>query len=746
MSARIHPNAINLIAGHFGTHEAGLPEWVKNAREAYIRAGVSHRHERVIIINLLGSGRKGGSTGIECIDFVGISAEDIEANFLEWANPDAATQNAADASAFEGGQGNGGKAYGRQLFGEFRFMSVKDRQLSVVGFTDAEKFNLDFLNGSKGIWAEDRKAISGGVRAHANKILAEAGRPAGSNITIVRGTDPLRSEQLSVGKVEAMLQRSPQAREALRSCEVHIYVKGRPTRIVELQRPPAHPDFPESIKVPIPEVLEWEESRVPTVRPGFPAGELTINVAASRLRAGQWHGQSTFIVRARGVKSIGEIPTEELDLPNPQLRDHVYGEVLLPLLTDPKDSYEIQSRQRLKIGPLSSALKQFVSGKVAEILAEFDQKVTDKTKVKKKRKLESLHEQFAKWIETKLAGFDGLADEGEGEGTGKRSKERKEPKEHKDVASLRINRRELLVCMGTTYRLRAVGEDADGKPVPAGHVEWSSSDPKVCAVDANTGDLKPVSAGSCSVSCASPSTGLVALPVKIEVERAASIRLLNDEPVKVSPNRRTRVQAEVVLVGGRVVKDPVLNWEAQDSNIAQVTQDGVVVGQAPGETIVRASATDVESDPLQIEVRKGTHGEPDRQSSARPRILLSGVHKDPTTDMDVILEVSDPPVFQRPGLHDSRTNTWWINLQSPLAKAMYTHGPESIQWRNYHFQRFIDVYVRLEIYREYQDRQDLAADTIVYQYDDLMARIYRDAADEILGLVSDDKYEIEGEA
>ena len=33
---KINPNAIDLLARHFNSHKKGLPEWLKNAREAYL--------------------------------------------------------------------------------------------------------------------------------------------------------------------------------------------------------------------------------------------------------------------------------------------------------------------------------------------------------------------------------------------------------------------------------------------------------------------------------------------------------------------------------------------------------------------------------------------------------------------------------------------------------------------------------------------------------------------------------------
>lgn len=46
---RINPNAIDLLARVFNTHKKGLPEWLKNAREAYLRDRVPPEERHVIV-------------------------------------------------------------------------------------------------------------------------------------------------------------------------------------------------------------------------------------------------------------------------------------------------------------------------------------------------------------------------------------------------------------------------------------------------------------------------------------------------------------------------------------------------------------------------------------------------------------------------------------------------------------------------------------------------------------------------
>ena len=110
-------NAARLLSAEIRSHENGLPEWAKNASDAYMREGVPD-DQRVIVLlfhqkaaNLIGF--------IACLDFVGMIRERIENNFRRWADPDAYLgDRRQDFTGGQGGHGNGGKSYMIQMFEE----------------------------------------------------------------------------------------------------------------------------------------------------------------------------------------------------------------------------------------------------------------------------------------------------------------------------------------------------------------------------------------------------------------------------------------------------------------------------------------------------------------------------------------------------------------------------------------------------------------------------------------------------
>jgi hypothetical protein len=117
--------AISLLCKPFQSHENGLPEWAKNAADAYGRENTPP--ERRVIVLIFCDREKLGPPSIACLDFVGTSSASIEEYFRHWASPEAADQGTGYHA--QGGHGNGGKCYMTQLFTDHAvFHTVRGRK------------------------------------------------------------------------------------------------------------------------------------------------------------------------------------------------------------------------------------------------------------------------------------------------------------------------------------------------------------------------------------------------------------------------------------------------------------------------------------------------------------------------------------------------------------------------------------------------------------------------------------------
>ena len=108
--------AIRHMCSAFLSHENGLPELVKNSAAAYLREG--RGGEDCVIVVTLANAKPGRPATIGCLDFVGMTSEQIEKNFRFWADPNAADRSGKLRGSMGelGGHGNGGKCYLTQMF------------------------------------------------------------------------------------------------------------------------------------------------------------------------------------------------------------------------------------------------------------------------------------------------------------------------------------------------------------------------------------------------------------------------------------------------------------------------------------------------------------------------------------------------------------------------------------------------------------------------------------------------------
>jgi len=138
---KIHEvGAIRLICKGFQSHESGLPEWLKNAADEYIRLGTPESQRVVVVI--FDSGRKNYQPSISCLDLCGMTSSVIENNFRIWADPEAAKQG-QDSNKIQGGHGNGGKCYmTHSLIVMRRFAPSRKGKGTIMVFLE-EVFTLD---------------------------------------------------------------------------------------------------------------------------------------------------------------------------------------------------------------------------------------------------------------------------------------------------------------------------------------------------------------------------------------------------------------------------------------------------------------------------------------------------------------------------------------------------------------------------------------------------------------------------
>ncbi len=94
----------------------------------------------------------------------------------------------------------------------------------------------------------------------------------------------------------------------------------------------------------------------------------------------------------------------------------------------------------------------------------------------------------------------------------------------------------------------------------------------------------------------------------------------------------------------------------------------------------------------------GGEGQDKKKGPTMPKVLLSGQEDPDFPGIIVTFSERHFPVEQRQ--QDVDRGIYWINLEKPMAKIIINrYGVNSPRWRNYLFQRYVDIFVKETIYR-----------------------------------------------
>ncbi len=129
----------------------------------------------------------------------------------------------------------------------------------------------------------------------------------------------------------------------------------------------------------------------------------------------------------------------------------------------------------------------------------------------------------------------------------------------------------------------------------------------------------------------------------------------------------------------------------------------------------------------------GGSGDEKRRGPRYPRVLLSGHDRDPLDDGaggPFECDPRHPPVYQRDV--DISNGIYWINTSRPLAsKLMDRYGADHPRWREYLFQRYVDIILKQTIHELGNRDPEFTPDKVDGLIDDVTSRVHDAAADDL---------------
>lgn len=228
LAQRVHRQYLLREAEHFGEHKKGIPEWLKNSDDSYIRFEESTQKDFSKIPIILNFSKK----EICCLDFGGASSKDMIEHIPHYGSPEASTLGKSiSAKKVSGGHGNGGKYYALSQFKDCRVISYHKGKLTILrlnkegDFVDVEDKPASLNQAIKEIGLEEWE--------YSNELAPIINRVYNRKLGLFcwKGIDPKDkttvSNKRNLINLLSSIANHPQARSALRSREVTALLNGK---------------------------------------------------------------------------------------------------------------------------------------------------------------------------------------------------------------------------------------------------------------------------------------------------------------------------------------------------------------------------------------------------------------------------------------------------------------------------------------------------------------------------------------
>jgi hypothetical protein len=711
-------NAVKLLSSGIKSHENGLPEWAKNASDAYMREAVPDAQRIIVLIFHQKTSKRVGS--IACLDFVGMTRERIENNFRRWADPHAYLGDSRqDFTGGQGGHGNGGKSYMIQMFEECSwFLTVRGSRGNKYGFLPGKPRPGYFPSPdqSRDFLVQDREGELGellsilgckvaDLPSDAKRVIQER-----DGFTCVAGFGPRgRAKRISVKRILEALLGHPQMFQTLQLCRIYAIEDGKPLNDgAPLQLPEIEPmeDAAEPKEIPIPDKLidpRLEEEVSTTDGGEEKPGYLVLRTSRVNMRvqsvSTRWslRARHNVIYKAKG-KYLGQVDMHDLN--QSAYGDRIYGECYLDSLAP----YITNTRDHPSDSPLTRAVEDWIRQQVDSYAKEFVRLERLRPSQEVKDELQRMNQALDEWKNQFLAEI------GIGPGVKPPPPPPTPPLPRRLPAKLSIFTKHSYAGREVTFKPRIEFYDQNGERVAACPYAWRSSDWEVATVDEDALTIRTHQPGRVELWAESLIPGVHGINVK---SNRLIVEVLDTERLEVVPGHVSiraggfaNLTAVAILRNQDRKEGVFVEWIDDDPAIATVSSAGVVYGVSRGSTNVFAGEAHCISEEVPIEILDPLVG-----TQGYPQIRLSDIDEDPL-DPGVVPHWApeEGPVCQpKPQYVDA--NIWWINMSSPLARRYLDeargHGPRSPQWRVYLLERYIEVLVKIKLSHAFRLGEEL---------------------------------------
>ena len=730
--------AIRLICAQFRSHEDGLPEWIKNSSDMYRRMDAGP--EESVIVVLLRDGDKSEPALVGCLDFGGMTTADIEQRFRNWADPEAAGNR---TEGIEGGHGNGGKCYMTQMFASHSLIhTVCEGRGNRYGFKagNVKPGYFPSVEEGRGYPVDEPQAeLADALKLFGLNVTAlpDSARDLWerrNSFTLVLGVGAktLTENRIPHSSWAESLQGHQQMVQAIQRNRIFVVHHDRrqvtggdePLALPEI-RPIPGAEAPRVVEIPTELVDPTTRERVATEAVEGQS-RLVLRTSDKSMR---WSLKARHTVNGwtHDRRSTGhwEVPS----LSRAGYANQIYGDMFLDRLAD----FRQNDRRNHSDGPLTRALREWISEQIETYSAEFVKLDQLEASKEQKAELSRLNDALNSWKNKFLEKeFGGIGQGGAG-GSGGEQQRRRLPRG--EPAQLVLSLHHSQAGQGVTFRPSLEFFNESGTRIRTVPYEWESSDWAVATVDGELNMITTHMPGRSTISAVCKDSGLRSNCVDLEVLNIRHVELLPKQ-IEIAAGSRQPIAATVHTKDGRVLEGVYLVWTENSSEVVSVGSSGMVFGLTPGTTTVTAGDNQaMAASPTEVTVLEADESRKDG-GTGFPRILLSEIDDDPLGEGAPVFSQAEPPVHQRP--QDVDHNIWWINMASPLARRYFdaaNGGAKSREWRVYHLERYIEILVKIILYYDFLSGENVSFETMMRRWEEESITMQQNAIETLHGFL-----------
>ncbi len=618
---------------------------------------------------------------VECIDFIGMEQFDIEKAFKRWGDPNAAKRDGK--IKVYGGHGNGGKFYMRQMFEESRFITYKKGALNIFGFSKNKKYGYAKGFQNKSMPPKEALGYAGLGNLPISDKAKEKILKGETGFTVIQGMGPVGIRgNFKVNREMERFKNHPQSRRILLHANISIVYNGH------FLYAPLKPDELEPMgRFETPRVIE-----VPHMLPTASVDEMgkMIEMSNQKYNAGRLVLKTSSEAMAKGTK-LGELN-----------RIDFLGEIGV-----------IGSSQLFELGVTGFPDAAFIYGECEVPILEDpvnDCVSNDRSKLVKNDTTDALMAWVAEEIDKLAAEITAL-------------KREKQKESQKDITS-RFN--DVLNQWKNKYMKKIMSELFGGES-EAGAGSASGTNGIQVTAPINGFDFKYPYA-EIQLNSSERITLKVSVPEALPIGAAINISIDNDYASIETPKHH--------------IKSEFLKTTPEGNEVAFMNFE--IIGKHLGDVVMTATAGNLTAlIKLKIVEQKER---PLGKGKSFPRVLLSGQDDDPlgfAAGGKLFLGERDPVVFQR--RQDVEQGIYWINTQSPMASKIYDRFKfDSVQWRNFLFDRYVDIFVKESIHELWKkDYENFNYDTVDQKISDAIRKTHESAKEDLADFLFNESYTVD---